>query len=217
MYECKVNLRDDPQGRYRHEVAHDDDYVYVFGGGTQDQSFDLEILPAYNFHTNKWIYVKTLPDPNTEENGGYPEPRRFHSCVQQNTDRGLEAIIAGGYKARDKRFDDIWKINLRTYQWQRFTRTKLPYTLYFHDATAMESGQMYVFGGVTSNNGDLRTNDLHRMWTKIPKLAEICWEALMHYNPKYLDKKLEDLLSMGIPRRFANRIDSGQHRSQIYA
>lgn len=210
-YTCNENIRDDPKGRYRHEVAHDDNYVYILGGGTQDQSFDLEIVPAYSFNENKWIYVKTLPDPNTEANGGYPEPRRFHSCIQQHTDHGTEAIIAGGFKAQDKCFDDIWKLNLKTYQWQRFTLTKLPYTLYFHDATATENGQMFVFGGVTGNNGNLRTNDLHRMWTKIPKLSEICWEALLHYNPQLKDKDLMELLTMGVPRNLAGRIVHGQH------
>lgn len=193
-------------------MAHDDNYVYILGGGTQDQSFDLETVPAYSFNENKWIYIKTLADPNTEANGGYPEPRRFHSCIQQQTEYGCEAVIMGGYKAPDKRFDDIWKLNLKTYQWKRFSQTKLPYTLYFHDATATENGQMFVFGGVTGDDdGDLRTNDLHRMWTKIPKLAEISWEALLHYNPRLLDKNLMDLLTMGVPRHFAGRIARGQH------
>lgn len=211
-YTCNENIREDPQGRYRHEVVHDEDHVYILGGGTQDQSFDMEVVPAYSFHENKWIYVKTLPDPNADANGGYPEARRFHSCIQQHTDHGTEAIICGGYKAPDKRFDDIWKLNLKTHQWRRFGQTKLPYTLYFHDATATESGQMFVFGGVTGDNdGRLRTNDLHRMWTKIPKLAEISWEAVLHYNPRLLDKNLVDLLSIGVPRNFAGRIVHGRH------
>lgn len=210
-YICNENLRDDPRGRYRHEVAYDDDYVYILGGGTQDQSFDLEVLPAYSLNDNKWSFVKTLPDPNTEANSGYPEPRRFHSCIQQQTVQGMEAIIAGGYRTQEKRFDDIWKLNLKTFQWKRFTQTKLPYTLYFHDAAATENGQMYVFGGVTGINSDLRTNEVHRMWTKIPKLTEMCWEAVLHYNPGLMYKTLMELLTLGIPRHYAQRIGRGQN------
>lgn len=210
-------MRDDPKGRYRHEIAYDENFVYILGGGTQDQSFDLEIVPAYSFNDNKWIFVKTKSDPNTEANNGYPEPRRFHSCIQQYSDDGIEAIIVGGYKSQEKRFDDIWKLNLRTHQWQRFVQTKLPYTLYFHDAATTGNGLMYVFGGVTSQSGGLRTNDLHRMWTKIPKLTEMCWEALIHYHPMLLiDKNVNYLLKFGIPRKFAERAAQGSNTGCIF-
>lgn len=161
--------------------------------------------------------MKTKADPNTEANNGYPEPRRFHSCIQQYSDDGIEAIIAGGYKSQEKRFDDIWKLNLRTHQWQRFAQTKLPYTLYFHDAATTGNGLMYVFGGVTSQSGGLRTNELHRMWTKIPKLTEMCWEALIHYQPMLLiDKSVNYLLNFGIPRKFAERAAQGSNTGCIF-
>lgn len=204
------NIRDDPKGRYRHEIAQDDDYIYIFGGGTQDFSFDMDIIPAYSFNENKFVFIQTKPDPSViTVNGGYPEARRFHSCVQQ----GGEVIIAGGSKAVGTYFDDIWKYNLQTHQWQLFTQTKLPYVLFFHDAAAVGNGLMYVFAGVTTgNNNDLvRTNDLHKMWVQIPKLSEICWEALTYYQPTIADQSKEDLLYMGVPRKFADRTTHGRN------
>lgn len=203
-YVCNENIRDDPKGRYRHEIAYDENYVYILGGGTQSQSFDLETIPAFSFSENKYIFVKTKPDTNTDTNGGYPEPRRFHSCIQHTTEDGVEVVIAGGYKSQDRFFDDIWKLNLRTLQWRRFAQTKLPYALYFHDsATIGNTGCMYIFGGVTGNG--LRTNDLMKMWVKIPKLSEICWEALVHYYPRIADKDKSELLKSGVPPKYAER------------
>lgn len=214
LYQCNENIRDDPKGRYRHEIAYDDDYIYIFGGGTQEASFDMDVIPAYSFNENKFIFIQTKPDPQTTANGGYPEARRFHSCVQQFTENGIDVIIAGGFKAQQQYLDDIWKFNLRTHQWQRYAQTKLPYTLFFHDAAATGNGLMYIFGGVTGDNG-MRTNELHKMWVKIPKLSEICWDALTFYHPTIADRRKEELLSVGVPRKFAERATYGRSMGAI--
>lgn len=33
LYCANENIRNDPKGRYRHEIAEDDDFIYIFGGG----------------------------------------------------------------------------------------------------------------------------------------------------------------------------------------
>lgn len=216
MYQSNENLRDDPKGRYRQEIAYDDDYIYIFGGGTQDTSFDMDVIPAYNFNANTFHFIHTKPDSGVEENGGFPEARRFHSCVQQSGDNGIEVIIAGGSKQDGQYFDDIWKFNLSTHQWQLLTKSKLPYVLYFHDAAAVGNGLMYIFGGVTLNSRDLvRQNNLHKVWTQIPKLSEICWEAVTYYHPNIADQSKEQLLSIGIPRKFAERATHGRETGAI--
>lgn len=149
-------------------------------------------------------------------NDGYPEARRYYSCVQHQDENGNEVIIAGGCKQTGQYFDDIWKFNLRTHQWQLLTKTKLPYVLFFHDAAAVGNGLMYIFGGVTSRDDDfVRTNDLHKVWVQIPKLSEICWDALVYYNPTIADKTREQLLSIGIPRKFAERATYGRNTGAI--
>lgn len=214
LYQCNENIRDEPPGRYRHEIACDDNFIYIFGGGTQEESFDMDVIPAYSFSMNKFIFIKTKPDPQVTANGGYPEARRFHSCIQQHTDHGVEVIIAGGFHKPDKYFDDIWKFNLRTHQWQLFGQTKLPYTLYFHDAAATGNGLMYIFGGVTGDEG-LRTNALHKMWVQIPSLSEMCWDALTFYHPTIADRSKQELLSVGVPRKFADRVTHGRNMGAV--
>lgn len=80
-------------------------------------------IPAYSFNENKFVFIQTKPDLSiTTLNDGFPEARRFHSCVQQ----GSEVIIAGGSKAVGTYFNDIWKFNLKTHQWRLLTQSKLP-------------------------------------------------------------------------------------------
>lgn len=215
LYVSNDNMRDgDPPGRYRHEIAHDDDNIYIFGGGTQNASFDLDQIPAYSFTENNFRYIKTKPDPQVTANGGYPEARRFHSCIQQAGDNGIDVIIAGGFRAPTQYLDDIWKFNLRTYQWQLFKQTKLPYKLYFHDAASTGNGLMFIFGGV-SGCADHRVNDLHKMWVQIPRLSEICWDAITYYHPTIANRSKEDLLRIGIPRKFAERATFGRNLGTI--
>lgn len=228
---CKNSIRDDPKGRYRHEIAYDDNFIYVFGGGTSEEAYDLETIPAFDLKHNKWIQIKTKPDPKVRA-PGYPEPRKCHSCIQYNTDDGIEVVITGGYYDDQKFFNDIWKLNLRTFQWTIFQSTTLPYPLYFHDAATSGNGLMYIFGGIkiinrnvnnTSNNNynnnnintnsstSSRTNDIHRMWVTIPKLSEICWDALLFYNPSIPNLERSYLLQSGIPSKYVERAVRGQN------
>lgn len=204
---CREDIREDPKGRYRHEVAYDDNYLYVLGGGTSETAYSLEELPAFGFANRKWTYIKTKPDPNARA-PGYPESRKCHSCIQYNTDDGIEVVIAGGYLNETKHYNDIWKLNLQTFQWRLFTTSTFPHPLYFHDAATSGNGLMYVFGGIEYRNEDSipRTNELYKMWVTVPKLSEICWDALLHYEPKLPGYSRDILLKMGIPQRFANRI-----------
>lgn len=215
MYVSNDHMRDDdPPGRYRHEIAHDDDNIYIFGGGTQGISFELDQIPAYSLTENRFRYIKTKPDSQVTANGGYPEARRFHSCTQQIGDNGIDVIIAGGFKAPNVYLDDIWKFNLRTYQWTLYKQTKLPYKLYFHDAASTGNGLMYIFGGV-SGRAENRTNDLHKMWVQIPALSEICWDAITYYHPTISSRSKEDLLRVGIPLKFAERATFGRNLGTI--
>jgi len=122
-------------------------------------------------------------------------------------------IIAGGYFEDQKFFDDIWKLNLRTYQWQLFQATSLPRALYFHDAATSGNGKMYIFGGISVGEQpgtSVRINDIYKIWTAIPKLSEICWEALVHYHPDIPKYERHQLLEAGIPSKFADRAIRGQ-------
>ena len=53
----------------------------------------------------------------------------------------------------------------------------------------------------------VRTDAVHSVWLTIPKLSEICWQALIHYCPDLRHKSQDELLHMGIPLKFVQRID----------
>lgn len=208
---CRDENIDDPKGRYRHEIAYDEQFIYVLGGGTSTVAYSLEQLPAFNMELGKWEYIKTKPDPMAPL-PGIPNARKCHSCVQYKTDSGdIELVIAGGYYEDSQFFNDIWKLNLTTFRWHLYRSATLPYPLYFHDAATSGNGLMYLFGGIEVRDEQLlnktRTNEVYKMWVTIPKLSEISWNALLTYHPKLPLASRNLLCAAGIPQKFVNRID----------
>jgi hypothetical protein len=66
---------------------------------------------------------------------------------------------------------------------------------------------MYSFGGITGGNNGNRTADVNCAWMCVPKLTEICWEAVLYYNPNLHLLPKEQLLHGGLPLEYVNRID----------
>lgn len=208
MYTSKGNIQDDPSGRYRHGVVHCDGLLYVLGGGTSNSVFDLEQIPVFNLVSCSWTHVQTKPDEHAGRPYGYPAPRRCHSCIQYETENGTEAIIAGGC-GENLYFTDIWKLNIKTLKWTLMKAARLPRPLFFHDACITNNSCMYIFGGIQVNGRSWsRTNDLMKMWVRIPKLSEICWDAISYYAPNLCKLTKLELLRLGIPKEFAVRINS---------
>ncbi|XP_015259031.1 PREDICTED: kelch domain-containing protein 10-like [Cyprinodon variegatus] len=50
-----------PEERYRHELAHDGQKIYILGGGTSWMSYPLDKIHAYNLETNYWEEIVTKP------------------------------------------------------------------------------------------------------------------------------------------------------------
>ncbi|NXC24140.1 KLD10 protein, partial [Campylorhamphus procurvoides] len=69
---------DMPEERYRHEIAHDGQRIYILGGGTSWTAYALDKIHAYNLETNTWEEIATKPHDKV----GFPAARRCHSCVQ---------------------------------------------------------------------------------------------------------------------------------------
>lgn len=66
---------------------------------------------------------------------------------------------------------------------------------------------MYIFGGIEYNDKEMRRrNDLYKMWMTIPKLSEMCWDAITYYNDNLDLYDRKALLSSGIPKRFTERL-----------
>lgn len=62
---------------------------------------------------------------------------------------------------------------------------------------------MYVFGGVTDMRMNTRTNQVFKIWLRVPKLKEICWEALLHYQKQIRFMSGKELVGRGVPPEYA--------------
>lgn len=196
----------EPIGRYRHEVARMDDKLYIIGGGTGEWAFGLMEIPMYDLKTNTWSLLIPKADDSTSETVS-PLPRKCHSAVQIDTAEGVQVFVAGGSDGQTV-FDDVWRLSLPDLQWRCMQKTVLPHPLYFHSSTVTSYGCMYMFGGIEPKDElTSRNNILYKVWLCIPKLSEICWEALtlLHPNLENIDKRT--LLNMGIPTHFINRLN----------
>lgn len=66
---------------------------------------------------------------------------------------------------------------------------------------------MYVFGGnYCSDDETQRSNDIYSTWLCIPKLSELCWDALIFYFPHMYKCNVDKLIDIGVPKRYLDRI-----------
>lgn len=206
VYICTGQSQTEPQGRYRHEVAFDGKLIYVLGGGTSSESYGFSEIPAFDVEKNKWVVLK--PHGDSTDNT-VPEPRRCHGAVQYTDENtgAISIVISGGYN-EDYIFSDVWRLDLDRLQWTCLRKCVLPCPVYFHSAALTPEGCMYTFGGIIKKqNKTIRTNAVHSVWLRIPKLSDICWEALNYYNKDLHLKPSSELLRMGVPQKYVNRID----------
>ncbi|CAH0555395.1 unnamed protein product [Brassicogethes aeneus] len=202
VYLCSGKGDYEPEGRYRHEVSFDGKQIYVLGGGTADTAYDLQCIPTFNVEKKCWKKLPTIRDPHK----GVPAPRRCHGTVQINSDPGVQVFVTGGHDGENV-FNDLWRLDLATMQWTCFDFCQLPIRTYFHATAVSPEGRIYVFGGInTINDNVVRNNLIYSTWLCIPKLSEMCWEAVLHYSPNIVKSKQEDLIDIGLPRHFIQRL-----------
>lgn len=207
VYIASGNRDVDPPGRYRHELAFDGRDVFILGGGTAHLNYEFAEMPVFNIENRSWRYVKTKMDPSTRRSTKHPLPRKCHSVVQIDTPTGVQVFMAGGSDGMCI-FADLWRLDLGTLQWTLIREAKLPKFLHFHSSAVTPAGCMYTFGGIELGaDGYQRNNDLYKMWLCIPKLSEMCWEALLHYNPNLDNIERSALLNCGIPLGFVKRLE----------
>lgn len=118
----------------------------------------------------------------------------------------INVFIVGGEK-EGQILSDMWQLNLRTLQWSKIKDFELKYPTYFHSCSVTPEGKMYLFGGILRMRELERSNDIISTWLCIPKLSEICWEALLYYYPQLVNCSKETLVKHGIPRKFVHRIE----------
>ncbi|XP_021185054.2 kelch domain-containing protein 10 homolog [Helicoverpa armigera] len=195
----------EPLGRYRHEIARVGNKLYIIGGGTGDWAFELMEIPMFDFDNNTWRILTPKADDSSKDTIA-PLPRKCHSAVQIESPTGAQVFVAGGSDGQSV-FEDIWRLNISDLQWTLMQKTVLPHPLYFHSSAVTSSGCMYVFGGIEpKEDAASRNNILYKVWLCVPKLSEICWEALLHFHPNLDQVDGRSLLNIGIPSEFVQRL-----------
>lgn len=213
VYICTGKDECEPYGRYRHELAFDGKMIYVLGGGTSSEAYGFSEIPAFDLKTNSWRTLTTHGDKfcrNSIYETMVPEPRRCHGSVQYTDEKSgvTSVVISGGYNG-DSVFSDVWRLDLSTLQWTLLKECILPSPVYFHSAALTPEGRMYIFGGIAKINNEMeRTNAVYSAWLTIPKLSDICWQALNNYYPSLKYSSPDKLLHIGIPLKFVRILDS---------
>lgn len=195
----------EPLGRYRHEIARVGNKLYIIGGGTGEWAFELMEIPMFDFENNTWSILTPKADDSGKDTIS-PLPRKCHSAVQIDSPEGPQVFVAGGSDGNSV-FEDIWRLNISDLQWTLMQKTVLPHPLYFHSSAVTSSGCMYVFGGIEpKEDATSRNNILYKVWLCLPKLSEMCWEALLHFHPNIDQVDGRSLLNAGIPSHFVQRL-----------
>lgn len=199
MYRKRVP-GDYPEDRYRHEVVLYRNQLFIMGGGTSTECFGFKTIPVFELISRTWRPQVTVGHGHVIADT--PPARRCHGCVQMRSD----IFIFGGTDGATI-FDDLWKLNLKSYVWTRFDLT-LPIPLFFHGAALTNSGRLTIFGGVKEINTDpdakTRTNDMFEVWLTIPTLQEMAWNIfLSNCDLDDLAKcSYKGLQRHGIPRNY---------------
>lgn len=169
-------MRNEPTGRYRHELAVVGDKVYILGGGIGTEACDFEKIPVFDLIQRTWDIVLTVRDSIH----GYPSPRQYHSAV--NIPGTSSFVMVGGIHGSSV-LDDAWRFDVPSLKWRNINSLRLCTPVYFHASSVTPSGKMYTFGGVSKNFGNIeRVSHVQSAWICIPKLKDICWEAIVDYG-----------------------------------
>lgn len=208
VYICKGSANE-PGGRYRHELVFDGMRIFVLGGGTAVEAFGFKEIYAFNIVRNVWECFTTHPDPkilNTRTKGGYPAPRRCHSAVKI-PGINVSVMILGGYDG-NYMFGDAWKLDLVTLQWTRLFNCSSPRPVYFHSSAVTPKGKLFTYGGIIEKSQNIvRTSDMCSIWICVPKLKDICWEAILYYHKDLHTLSESELRRLGLPYEYVQKLD----------
>lgn len=106
----------------------------------------------------------------------YPTERYSHGGGQM----AHRVYVCGGVDGRQI-FADLWWLDLRDLSWHCVDTEGVRFgsSSYFQGADISPRGELVTFGGVSSLDTKLRTNEMRTMWLEFPTLEKMAFEALM--------------------------------------
>jgi len=161
---------------------------------------------VFDISTNKWEYYKTLPDLQNLS-PSYPANRCYYGWAQCPTQP--EYVYMSGGTDNVNFFSDIWRLNLNTLQWCNLMPCRLPKSMFLHSSTVVPSGRIYYYNGIvnTESFNMYQKDDIMCAWIRIPKLKDICWDAMLYYfKDQMLKSSLGDLQNLGLPLEYYESI-----------
>uniref|UniRef100_A0A1B6DJI1 Kelch domain-containing protein n=1 Tax=Clastoptera arizonana TaxID=38151 RepID=A0A1B6DJI1_9HEMI len=197
-------------GLYTRDIFLFESKIYSIGvrDNPTEKIFGFRDVYVYCINSNRFEVKVTKPDPFLKRKRGhdrYPIERIAHSCIQLPNHPNLIVLIGGLHYEEDV-LNDVWMLNLQTLQWKK-VKSNLP-KIYFHAAAVSSLGKVVIYGGTLQvYESDEDNNNVFVCWCGIPKLKEICWDALLFYSHKGVyNYSLSDFPSLGVPNEFINRI-----------
>ncbi|XP_057331210.1 kelch domain-containing protein 10 homolog [Microplitis mediator] len=205
VYSCRGLNANEPDDRSGHTIVYDNNMIYMFGG-LKAEAFDE--IPAFDLEKRCWKKVYTYGDKNHIPH--YPTEREcFGVTSYTDPDSGeINVIISGGQEYDDNRdyyrFNDIWQLNLTSSKWTCLERfgAVLPHYVTSNSMAVSPAGQLFTFGGFTFPHDmeqGTSLSTLHSTWLRIPKLTDICREAVFHYFPNLTSMTEEEINSLSLP------------------
>ena len=139
-----------PEAADEHTAVVSDDNMILFGGFVMgERTNDVHL---FNFTAGEWKRI--------ECGGEQPCARAGHSALIHHDGTTEWMYVFGGKDAENDKLNDLWRLNLTTFQWEEVSGITgyLPQPRSGHSAVAYK-GFMLVFGGIFEITKEL--NDTH--------------------------------------------------------
>ncbi|XP_057321439.1 kelch domain-containing protein 10 homolog [Microplitis mediator] len=229
VYICQGLDANEPVNGSDHTLVYSNNMIYIFGDGNRSTGGRLSSftkISAFDLEESCWKIIDTYGDENHTPQ--YPTDRQvFGVTSYTDPDSGdINVIISGGadfkFNINDElifndsdydEFYDVWRLNLTNLKWTCLERfgTVLPSHIEDLSITISPAGKLFIYDeNIFEPTEEQKTGipALHSTWLRIPKLTDICWEAVFHYFPNLKSMTDEEIISLGIPlQSFKSRID----------
>ncbi|XP_057322189.1 kelch domain-containing protein 10 homolog [Microplitis mediator] len=208
VYICRGLDANEPVGRINHTLVYGNNMIYIFGGFSSRpglDTFSFVKISAFDLENCCWKKVDTYGDEDYIPH--YPVATcDFAVTSYTDPDSGeMNVIISGGLvRGHKDALNDVWRLNLTSLKWTCLERfgTVLPCPVNGHSMTISPDGKLFTFGGYIFNNDTeegICSSTLHSTWLRIPRLEDICWEAVFHYYPNLISMTDKEIIALGIP------------------